>query len=59
MKALIKKLSPLSLLVLMTPVMAGTSCSEFGGLYNLVNGWSEGFLGCTLAIAAARPAGQA
>lgn len=32
--------------------LAGTTGSEFGGLYNLVKGWSEGFLGRTLAIAA-------
>ena len=34
------------------PAFAGTSGTEFGGLYNLVKGWSEGFLGRTLAIAA-------
>ena len=34
------------------PAFAGTSGSEFQGLYNLVKGWSEGFLGRTLAIAA-------
>ena len=39
-------------LVLAAPAFAGTSGSEFGGLYNLVKGWSEGFLGRTLAIAA-------
>ena len=41
-----------SALVLATPVMAGTTGTEFAGLYNLVKGWSEGFLGRTLAIAA-------
>ena len=41
-----------SALVLAAPVMAGTTGTEFGGLYNLVKGWSEGFLGRTLAIAA-------
>ena len=34
------------------PAFAGTSGSEFQGLYNLIKGWSEGFLGRTLAIAA-------
>ena len=34
------------------PAFAGTSGTEFGSLYNLVKGWSEGFLGRTLAIAA-------
>ncbi len=34
------------------PALAGTSGTEFAGLYNLVKGWSEGFLGRTLAIAA-------
>ena len=32
--------------------MAGTSGTEFLGLYNLVKGWSEGYLGRVLAIAA-------
>jgi len=31
---------------------AGTTGSEFEGLYNLVRGWSDGYLGKTLAIAA-------
>ncbi len=39
-------------LVVAFPALAGTSGSEFGGLYNLVKGWSEGFLGRTLAISA-------
>lgn len=39
-------------LVMAVPAFAGTSGSEFQGLYNLVKGWSEGFLGRTLAIAA-------
>lgn len=53
MKSIMKKLSPVALLVMLSsPVFAGTSGSEFGGLYNLVKGWSEGFLGRTLAIAA-------
>ena len=34
------------------PVLAGTTGGEFGPLYNLVKGWSEGYLGRTLAIAA-------
>lgn len=34
------------------PALAGTSGTEFQGLYNLVKGWSEGYLGRTLAIAA-------
>ena len=34
------------------PAFAGTSGSEFQGLYNLIKGWSEGYLGRTLAIAA-------
>jgi len=34
------------------PAFAGTTGTEFGGLYNLVKGWSEGYLGRTLAIAA-------
>ena len=34
------------------PAFSGTSGSEFQGLYNLIKGWSEGFLGRTLAIAA-------
>lgn len=34
------------------PAFAGTSGTEFGGLYNLITGWSTGYLGRTLAIAA-------
>lgn len=41
-----------SSLVLAVPAFAGTSGTEFQGLYNLVKGWSEGYLGRTLAIAA-------
>ncbi|WP_299159281.1 TraA family conjugative transfer protein [Accumulibacter sp.] len=41
-----------SSLVLAVPAFAGTTGSEFTGLYNLVKGWSEGYLGRTLAIAA-------
>jgi conjugal transfer pilus assembly protein TraA len=41
-----------SSLVLAAPAFAGTTGTEFGGLYNLVKGWSEGYLGRTLAIAA-------
>ena len=41
-----------SSLVLAAPAFAGTTGSEFTGLYNLVKGWSEGYLGRTLAIAA-------
>ncbi len=39
-------------LVLAVPAFAGTSGTEFGAMYNLVKGWSEGYLGRTLAIAA-------
>lgn len=39
-------------LMLAAPAFAGTTGTEFGGLYDLVKGWSEGFLGRTLAIAA-------
>lgn len=39
-------------LMLAAPAFAGTTGSEFGGVYNLVKGWSEGLLGRTLAIAA-------
>jgi conjugal transfer pilus assembly protein TraA len=35
-----------------SPAMAGTTGSEFESLYNLVRGWSDGYLGKTLAIAA-------
>ena len=41
-----------SSLVLAAPAFAGTTGTEFTGLYNLVKGWSEGYLGRTLAIAA-------
>lgn len=34
------------------PAMAGTAGTEFQALYNLVKGWSEGYLGRVLAIAA-------
>lgn len=34
------------------PALAGTSGTEFEVLYNLVRGWSEGYLGRTLAISA-------
>ena len=34
------------------PAFAGTTGTEFGTLYNLVTGWSTGYLGRTLAIAA-------
>jgi len=39
-------------LAVSVPAMAGTTGSEFTGLYNLIKGWSEGYLGRTLAIAA-------
>lgn len=39
-------------LLLAGPVFAGTTGTEFGGIYNLIKGWSEGYLGRTLAIAA-------
>lgn len=39
-------------LVLAVPAFAGTSGTEFQGLYNLIKGWSEGYLGRTLAVAA-------
>ena len=41
-----------SSLVLAAPAFAGTTGTEFTGLYNLVKGWSEGYLGRTVAIAA-------
>lgn len=41
-----------SSLVLAVPAFAGTSGTEFQGLYNLIKGWSEGYLGRTLAVAA-------
>ena len=41
-----------SSLVLAAPAFAGATGTEFTGLYNLVKGWSEGYLGRTLAIAA-------
>lgn len=34
------------------PALAGTSGTEFEFLYNLVKGWSEGYLGRSLAISA-------
>jgi conjugal transfer pilus assembly protein TraA len=39
-------------LMLSVPAFAGTSGTEFQGLYNLVKGWSEGYLGRALAIGA-------
>lgn len=41
-----------SSLLLVAPAFAGTTGTEFVGLYNMVKGWSEGYLGRTLAIAA-------
>ena len=41
-----------TLSVMAVPPFAGTTGTEFGGLYNLVKGWTEGYLGKTLAIAA-------
>ena len=41
-----------SALVLAAPAIAGTTGTEFTALYNMVKGWSEGYLGRTLAIAA-------
>ncbi len=41
-----------SVSLLAAPAFAGTTGTEFTGLYNLVKGWSEGYLGRTLAIAA-------
>ncbi len=41
-----------SSLVLAAPAFAGTTGAEFQSLYDLVKGWSEGYLGRTLAIAA-------
>lgn len=35
-----------------TSAFAGTSGTEFLGLYNLIKGWSEGYLGRVLSIAA-------
>ena len=37
--------------MLAVPAFAGTTGTEFGAVYNLVKGWSEGYLGRTLAIA--------
>ena len=55
MKLLSKMLGRVGLaassLVLAAPAFAGTSGTEFGAMYNLVKGWSEGYLGRTLAIA--------
>ena len=34
------------------PAIAGTTGNEFEGLYNMVRGWSDGYLGKTLAIGA-------
>lgn len=39
-------------LMVAAPVFAGSTGTEFQNVYNLVKGWSEGFLGRTLAIAA-------
>ena len=38
--------------VLAAPALAGTTGTEFTALYNLVKGWSQGYLGRALAIAA-------
>lgn len=35
-----------------TPALAGTTGTEFGGLYNLMVGWTNGFLGRSIAIIA-------
>jgi conjugal transfer pilus assembly protein TraA len=40
------------LAVLGTSAIAGTSGPEFGELYNTLLGWTEGFLGKSLAFAA-------
>lgn len=39
-------------LMVAAPVFAGSTGTEFQNVYNLVKGWSEGYLGRTLAIAA-------
>jgi conjugal transfer pilus assembly protein TraA len=39
-------------MLLATSALAGTTGTEFTGLYNMIKGWSEGYLGRTLAIAA-------
>ena len=39
-----------SSLVLAAPAFAGTTGTEFTGLYNLVKGWSEGYLGIIFAV---------
>ena len=44
--------SLLSLFLLSSHAMAGTSGTQFQSMYNLVKGWSQGYLGRTLAIAA-------
>ena len=41
-----------SSLVLAVPAFAGTSGGGFQSLFNLVKGWTEGYLGRTLAIPA-------
>ena len=35
-----------------TSALMLAACTEFTALYNMVKGWSEGYLGRTLAIAA-------
>ena len=44
---------PLLALALVAPAaFAGTSGTEFQALYNLVSGWSQGYLGRTIAVGA-------
>lgn len=42
----------LALMAAATLATAGTTGAEFGNLYNLLLGWTEGFLGKALAFAA-------
>jgi conjugal transfer pilus assembly protein TraA len=43
--------APLLSFLMLAPAFAGTTGTEFQGLYNLIKGWSSGYLGRTLAIA--------
>jgi conjugal transfer pilus assembly protein TraA len=48
----LKMFSLLSMFLLAPAAFAGTTGTEFQGLYNLVKAWSNGYLGRALAIAA-------
>ena len=41
-----------SALAMSVPAFAGTTGTEFTGLYTMLKGWSQGYLGRTLAVAA-------